>query len=82
MSQVFSDSSPVARKQHVCDLCQLPIAKGDRYNRRTGIWEDVFATFKAHIACDEFATKIYDDENDWESHDVDCFRQMLSEGQR
>ena len=81
MSQVLSESSPIARKQHRCDLCGLPIVVGEKYNRRTGVWDGSMATMKVHVACDEVASRIYTHQDDWESIDPCDFRELLKKGE-
>lgn len=32
--ELIDESKPIARKEHVCDLCSRKICKGQKYRRR------------------------------------------------
>lgn len=48
---VLENATPVARKQHLCDVCLGVIGEGDRYHRQRGIWDEGPYTHKAHALC-------------------------------
>jgi hypothetical protein len=72
----LNDTKPRARKPHRCELCGLPITKGEVHVARRGIGDDGPCTFRMHIDC-EALTKRWD-QMDWECHDSSDFREMLS----
>ena len=50
----IDNKQPVARKDHICDLCGCTIPKGERYNCQTN--EDGYIyKFRSHVACDDVA---------------------------
>lgn len=53
MTTILKETSPVARKPHVCDLCDCQIQPGDRYHRTEGVSYDYdgFFTWKACAPC-------------------------------
>ena len=65
MSEVLSNSTPKARKQHQCYLCAKPIEVGSTYVRSSGTYDGNFWTIAMHVAC-EAQTKDWD-ETDWET---------------
>ena len=58
MWTLASNSTPTARKTHICDHCRKEIAVGEKYHRVDGIWEGKFTSFKEHSECHELATEI------------------------
>jgi hypothetical protein len=74
----LSQQLPVARKQHVCAMCALPIEAGVRYVARRGIMEGKPVTVKMHTDCEAVTARWTED--DWDaSGDVTLFRQELAE---
>lgn len=62
----LEDKIVTARKPHRCYLCDKPIAKGEKYLRRSGIEEgEGYITAKMHPECEEH-TRDWDD-GDWET---------------
>lgn len=62
----LEDKIVTARKPHRCYLCDKPIAKGEKYLRRSGIEEgEGHITYKMHSECEEH-TRDWD-EGDWET---------------
>ena len=57
MSDMFFQSQHTARKEYVCQVCLLPIRKGDEYvlwkSCTGGTWEKG----RAHIHCDAFVNE-------------------------
>lgn len=45
------ESTPIARKQHVCCECGATIEPGERYHLDEGVWEGAFARFKTCAFC-------------------------------
>lgn len=54
----YDDSFPVARKQHKCGECDLPILPGERYHQHRGMWEDQFASHKVCSFCDWLISRV------------------------
>lgn len=54
---ILKETTPTARKEHVCDLCCCKIEIGEKYHRQTiadGTVQDVIS----HIDCMEIAKKL------------------------
>ena len=66
MNTCIEETTPIAKKEHLCGLCDLPILKGTKYIRRYGIDEDGKFAFKMHIECEQFT-------HDWDEMDWVCF---------
>jgi hypothetical protein len=64
-----------ARKQHLCDLCLEPIAKGERYSRYVGVDGSELVTSACHIECVALMDGC-DDDTDWYP---EYFREILEE---
>ena len=58
------DETPIARKDYLCVLCGLVIAKGEKHLVRTGFHESL-ESFRMHAACEK-KTRGWDAET-WES---------------
>ena len=68
----LSDTMPTARKKHVCMLCGLPIAAGEKHVARRGVNDGEMTTARMHIVCE--AMTIGWTIDDWELHDAQMFR--------
>lgn len=55
--QLISSSKQKARKQHICDWCELPIETGTIYERSVHVDKSIY-TWKNHIHCSEIANKL------------------------
>lgn len=55
---VYSESSPVARKRHICSECQAPIEVGEKYHRARALWEGEWGEQKSHLLCRELSLSI------------------------
>lgn len=71
----LEDTTPKARKEHRCYLCELPIPKGTVHVARSGVDEDGFNKFRMHTDCEKI-TKPWGWE-EWECHDAWEFREDL-----
>lgn len=75
--QHLRDTTPIARKEHRCLLCALPIAVGEKHVMRAGVSDGEFSQFRMHVACEAVT-------QDWDEMDWECgaygaeFREMLS----
>jgi len=56
--QTLSRTTQKARKEHICNLCGLPIRVGERYNKQSNINGGEFYEFKAHEICDVLAVNL------------------------
>ncbi len=69
-------NTPKARKEHICDWCQLKIVKDDEYRNTSHVDEGSVYTWKAHIHCCEVLDKI----GAWDDGDgisTDAFQECL-----
>ena len=58
------DSSPVARKRHVCGECGSVIDSGERYWLTKGVWDGEFSSHKMCSTC----KSVYDEA----LYDLEC----------
>ena len=74
--ELINESNPIARKEHICDLCSRKISKGQRY-RRQFIRDDSGEvwSFKGHEECCELESII--DFSDYEGVDCDAFEEAI-----
>lgn len=71
------DTTPKARKSHVCDLCGKPIFAGEAHIYRRGIRDGEFVASRMHSQC-EAVTRGWSDD-DWEGGvDFGEFRRALA----
>jgi hypothetical protein len=57
---VLADETPVARKEHSCELCSATIQPGDRYRRTRIIGDDGPYVFKACELCNALTPIVLD----------------------
>lgn len=76
--ELIDESKPIARKEHVCDLCSRKICKGQKY-RRLFIRDDGGEawSFKGHEECCEL-TSIIDFSDYHEGVDCDAFEEAIT----
>ena len=76
--ELIDESKPIARKEHVCDLCSRKICKGQRYRRQfiRGDGGEVWS-FKGHEECSEL-TSIIDFSDYYEGVDCDAFEEAIT----
>ena len=48
---VFRDSDPIARKEHICRWCGEKILIGEKYHRYCGRFEGEWQDTKMHLEC-------------------------------
>lgn len=53
-----------ARKQYECDECDGPILPGETYEYVSGLWEDMFSTFRTCERCRDLCT--------WVTNNIPC----------
>ena len=75
--ELIDESNPIARKEHICDLCSRKISKGQRY-RRQFIRDDSGEvwSFKGHEECCELTSII--DFSDYEGVDCNAFEEAIT----
>ena len=76
----LEDTTPKARKEHRCYLCELPIRKGTIHVARSGVGDNGIEKFRMHAECEKI-TKPWI-EQDWENHDAWDFREALKKLQQ
>ena len=76
--ELIDESKPIARKEHVCDLCNRKISKGQRYRRQfiRGYGGEVWS-FKGHEECCEL-TSIIDFSDYYEGVDNYAFEEAIT----
>ena len=76
--ELINKSKPVARKEHICDLCSRKISKDQRYRRQfiRGDCGEVWS-FKGHEECCEL-TSIIDFSDYYEGVDCDAFEEAIT----
>lgn len=50
-AQLYSETRPIARKEHKCCECGRKIRPGERYERVYGIWDNGPETYKTCVYC-------------------------------
>lgn len=60
------DTTPKARKDYRCLICDEIIPIGEKHTKRMGFTEDGPDSFRMHLECDEMASSWSSDE--WECH--------------
>jgi len=56
MVEILKTTYPIARKQHICDYCGLPIQKGEKYCNDTCKLDDIY-TWKSHLLCGKLTSE-------------------------
>ena len=66
MLTMLKDSHPIARKEHICELCGCKINKGQKYYRQTNIYDGYIYDWIEHEECHQISSKfgMYEDECD------------------
>ena len=68
MVTTIKDFHPIARKEHICELCGCKINKGQKYYRQTNIYDGCIYDWIEHEECSQIASELdmygecYDDE--------------------
>lgn len=63
MPTVLRETYPTAKKEHICEFCSCKIQPGQKYVRRTIVYDGVVYDFITHQECKEVAheLRMYDD---------------------
>ena len=78
MVTTIKDSHPIARKEHICELCGCRINKGQKYYRQTNVYDGCIYDWIEHEECREIASELdMYDECDDEGLSPDCFEEII-----
>ena len=58
MVTTIKDSHPIARKEHICELCGCKINKGQKYYRQTNVYDGCIYDWIEHEECREIASEL------------------------
>ena len=58
MITTLKESHPIARKEHICNLCGCKINKGQQYHRQTNIYDGCIYDWMEHDECSHIAYKL------------------------
>ena len=58
--QTLSDSTPKARKAHMCEMCHRTIDIGETYTRQANLGDEGFYSWINCQQCDVFLNLVYD----------------------
>jgi len=76
MLEFYKSTSPKARKEYKCDLCNQLIHKDEVYYRYSGKYDGEMFDYKYHLAC-QTLINAYCDENDDTEYDNDSIQDWL-----
>lgn len=62
---VLDEATPIARKEHVCEVCWGTIGVGDTYLRQRNVGDDGAYTFKGHRLCWALSLRIAEEAGMW-----------------
>lgn len=81
MVTTIKDSHPIARKEHLCELCGCKINKGQKYYRQTNIFDGCIYDWIEHEECRKIASELdmYDECDSDEGLSTDCFKEILDD---
>jgi len=49
--EFIKETTPVARKEHICSECRKKIQIKEKYERAEGVWDGDFRTYKTCLDC-------------------------------
>ena len=58
MVTTIKDSHPIAKKEHICELCGCTINKGQKYYRQTNVYDGRIYDWVEHEECREIASEL------------------------
>ena len=80
MVTTIKDSHPIARKEHICELCGCKINKGQKYYRQTNVYDGRIYDWIEHEECGQIASElVVYDECDDEGLSPDCFKEIIDD---
>lgn len=62
--EFHKETTPIARKQHKCDLCDQTIETKSRYHRQTGKYQGDFFDRCLHIHCNKIIKEFISEQSD------------------
>ena len=76
----LKNANPIAKKEHICNWCDGKIAKGEKYNRQTILFDGSIYDWKSHLDCLKL-TGLLDmfDYDDGEGINDETFRECVDE---
>ena len=79
MVTTIKDFHPIARKEHICELCGCKINKGQKYYRQTNVYDGCIYDWIEHEECREIASELdmYDGCDYDEGLTPDYFKEIL-----
>lgn len=75
MGETISQTTPRARKPHVCAYCNATIPKGEKHRAWTWAEDGRLSSLHAHEQCDTMGERVYfpgDDIGDWWEFREEC----------
>ena len=81
MVTTIKDFHPIARKEHICELCGCKIKKGQKYYRQTNIYDGCIYDWIEHEECREIASELdmYDEYNYDDGLSSEYFEDILDD---
>ena len=81
MLTTLKESNPIARKEHICELCGCKIKKGHKYYRQTNIYDGCIYDWIEHEECHQIASELdmYSECDFGEGLSSDCFKEILDD---
>ena len=76
MLEFYDSSTPKAKKEHTCDLCNQRIKVGEKYSRFRGKYDGDWIDIKHHLLCDRICRAYCDWAND-DEYSNDCVQDWL-----
>lgn len=64
MLEFYTTAHPKAKKDHVCDLCNGTIRKGEKYHRYSGKNDGYMFDYKYHLICQKIIDAYCDTSGD------------------
>ena len=58
MPIMLKESHPIARKEHICELCGGKINKGQKYYRQTNIYDGCIYEWIEHEECNQVSSEL------------------------
>ena len=81
MVTTIKDSHPIARKEHICELCGCRINKGQKYYRQKNVYDGRIYDWIEHEECREMASELdmYDECDYDEGLSTDLFKEIIDD---
>ena len=79
MLTTIKESHPIARKEHLCQLCGCKINKGQKYYRQTNVYDGRIYDWIEHEECREIASElvVYDECDYDEGLSLEDFEEII-----